>query len=130
MLYQKVVSEEVAMPGHGVAQRGDLEEETGTLCYPGSQATPEAAQSISCRERKGREPSERPVGLRGVAVFSVPVPGDDPPGSRKQKRVKLGEQAGCLCRRPGVRAEQDGGWGGGPSRPPRSTTPSYSASGS
>ena len=45
MLYQKVVSEEVAMPGHGVAQRGDLEEETGTLCYPGSQATPEAAQS-------------------------------------------------------------------------------------
>lgn len=34
MLYQKVVSEEVAMPVHGVAQRGDLEEGTGTLCYP------------------------------------------------------------------------------------------------
>lgn len=46
-----------------------------------------------CRERKERELSERPVGLRGVGVFSVPVPGDDPAGSRKQKHVKLGEQA-------------------------------------
>ena len=51
------------------------------------------------------------MGLRGVGIASEPVPGDGPPGSRKQKHVKRGEQAGCQCPQPAVWGEQDGGCG-------------------
>lgn len=81
---------------HGVAQAGTLRRRRGRPVTP-EVRPPWRLPSQSCAGKGRGKRAERPVGLRGVGIASEPAPGDGPPGSRKQKHVKRGEQ--------------DGGWG-------------------